>query len=126
MASDTANTTTEDTEAHGVKVPPGVRKSVEKFIGEHGGSAMVVLQPIGRCGSRITLVGADGVLGDQVVKSNDIARALVDSVDSLTESEWDRDLVSAVNPAPGHWARMAGWVAGQTAFPKARNAALEN
>lgn len=108
----------------GVKVPAGVLSTIEKFIGEHGGSANAVLQPLGRAGVRITLVGADGVLGDQVVKTNEIARAILDSVDSLTEAEWDRDLTSSVNPAPGHYARMAGWVARQKRFPEARNAAL--
>lgn len=107
------------------EVPAGALKAVREFVGEHGGSGHVVVQPIGRAGTRVTLVGADGVLGDQVVANDEIARALVDQVDSLSESEWDRDLVSSVNPAPGHYRRMAGWVARQTRFPKARNAALK-
>ncbi|MGA9873074.1 MAG: hypothetical protein WBQ44_18270 [Rhodococcus sp. (in: high G+C Gram-positive bacteria)] len=119
---DTSSTATESA----VKVPHHALSAVKSFIGEHGGTGNVVIQHIGRCGTRVTLVGADGVLGDQVVESNEIAHALVDAVDGLTESEWDRELVSAVNPAPGHYNRMAGWVAGQKKFPKARNARLEN
>ncbi len=108
----------------GVKVPAGVVSAIKSFIGEHGGSANAVIQGLGRAGQRITLVGADGVLGDQVVESDEVARAVLEMVESLIEAEWDRDLVSSVNPAPGHYARMAGWVAGQKRFPKARNSAL--
>jgi hypothetical protein len=109
-----------------VEVPAGALSAVKAFIAEHGGTGNVVIQPIGRAGTRVTLVGADGVLGDQVVASNEIAHALVEAAGNLTESEWDRELVSAVNPAPGHYEKMAGWVARQKRFPKARNAALEN
>ncbi len=96
--------------------------SVGKFVAAHGGSATAVLQQIGRAGVRITLVGADGVLGDRVVADLASAKAVVAAVDGLAETEhWDRDLSAAVNPAKGHWARMAGWVAHQSRFPKARN-----
>lgn len=71
-----------------------------------------VLEPLGQAGVRITLVGADGVLGDQVVADMATARAAVAAVEGIEAvDEWDRDLVSAANPAPGHWKKMAGWVA---------------
>lgn len=127
MATEAENTTS-DTDAGTdtkVKVPPHALSAIKAFVGEHGGTGNVVIQPIGRVGTRVTLVGADGVLGDQVVENNDIAHALVDAVDGLTESEWDRELVSSVNPARGHYRKMAGWVARQTRFPKARNASME-
>ncbi|MET8652791.1 hypothetical protein [Nocardia aurea] len=96
--------------------------SVKGFLAEHGGSATAVLQPVGRLGVRVTLVGEDGVMGDRVVADLATAKALVDAVDGLTEAdEWDRALTSIVTPRKGHWARMAGWVARQTRFPKARN-----
>jgi len=126
MATETETTSREtDAAEPKVEVPAGALSAVKAFIGEHGGTGNVVIQPIGRAGTRVTLVGADGVLGDQVVENNDVAHALVAAVDGLTESEWDRELVSAVTPAPGHYRKMAGWVARQTRFPKARNAALE-
>ncbi|MEC3953326.1 hypothetical protein VMT65_09820 [Nocardia sp. CDC153] len=104
------------------KVSPSVVDSVKGFVAEHGGSATAVLQPIGRVGVRVTLVGADGVLGDRVVGSLAAAKALVETVDGLAETEeWDRELVSKVTPAQGHWAKMAGWVVHQKRFPKARN-----
>lgn len=128
MATEAQKTTADDSAAAidpKVKVPAGALSAVKAFVGEHGGTGNVVIQPVGRAGTRVTLVGADGVLGDQVVKDNDVAQALVEAVGGLTESEWDRELISSVNPAPGHYRRMAGWVARQTRFPKARNAALE-
>ncbi|WP_216902952.1 hypothetical protein [Nocardia alni] len=99
-----------------------VVESVKKFVADHGGSATAVLQPIGRIGVRITLVGKDGVLGDRVVSDLAEAKAAVERVDGLTETEhWDRELTSIATPAKGHWAKMAGWVAGQHRFPAARN-----
>ncbi|MEV6067948.1 hypothetical protein AB0L82_15455 [Nocardia sp. NPDC052001] len=104
------------------KLSPSVVDSVKGFLAEHGGSATAVLQPIGRVGVRVTLVGADGVLGDRVVGDLATAKKLVETVDGLTEAdEWNRELVSIVTPAKGHWAKMAGWVAKQKRFPKARN-----
>lgn len=91
------------------------------FVAEHGGSAKVVVQPIGCVGVRLTLVGADGVLGDRVVADLPTAHAVLAAVPNLTESEWDREVTSVVTPHKGHWAKMAGWVAKQTRFPKARN-----
>ncbi|MBM7244644.1 hypothetical protein HQO12_02875 [Rhodococcus fascians] len=106
------------------EVPKGTLAAVKAFLADHGNSASVVIQPIGRAGTRLTLVGADGVLGDQVVPSTAVAHAIVARFDELTEEEWDRELVSSVNPAPGHYEKMAGWVARQKKFPKARNQAI--
>lgn len=104
------------------KPSPAVIDSVKEFVSDHGGSATAVLQPIGRIGVRITLVGKDGVLGDRVVDDLATAKALVELVDGLSETEhWDRELTSVVTPAKGHWAKMAGWVARQKRFPSARN-----
>ncbi|WP_327150731.1 hypothetical protein [Nocardia sp. NBC_01329] len=105
-----------------VDAPREIVESVRKFIAEHGGSAEAVAQPVGRRGVRVTLVGSDGVLGDRMVADAATAQAVVDAVDGLTAAEgWDRELVSRTTPRTGHWAKMAGWVAGQTRFPKARN-----
>ncbi|MFD3744242.1 hypothetical protein [Nocardia sp. NPDC058633] len=108
-----------------VKVPAEVEKSVVKFVAEHGGSGTAVLQYLGEQGVRITLVGSDGILGDRVVGDLATAKALVERVDGLVETdEWSRELGSIVTPTAKHWERMAGWVARQTKFPKARNAKL--
>ncbi len=97
-------------------------ESVKGFVADHGGSAVAVLQPLGRLGVRVTLVGADGVLGDRVVADLGTAQELVAMIDGLDEAdEWDRELTARVTPRAGHWAAMAGWVAKQTRFPAARN-----
>lgn len=114
MSADTATVT--------VTAPKSVVDSVRGFVAEHGGSATAVLQPVGRQGVRVTLVGADGVLGDRMVDDLAIAKALVEAVDGLTAAEeWDRDLTSRATPRTGHWAKMAGWVARQARYPLARN-----
>ena len=105
-----------------VKLSGSLVDSVKGFVAEHGGSATAVLQPIGRLGVRVTLVGSDGILGDRVVADLATAKELIETVDGLSEAdEWDRELTSIVTPRKGHWAKMAGWVARQTRFPKARN-----
>ncbi|WP_285184969.1 hypothetical protein [Rhodococcus sp. MEB041] len=101
--------------------PSNLVSSIESFVAAHGGSATVVLQPLGRAGVRMTLVGADGILGDRVAGNLRIAHAVVDSLDSVTLGDWDRELTSIVTPRKGHFAQMAGWVARQSHFPKARN-----
>ncbi|MFC4604285.1 hypothetical protein [Rhodococcus kronopolitis] len=115
-----------DTKDSGASTPsaaaaPHAVAAVKKFVAEHGGSATAVIQPVGYAGVRITLVGADGVLGDQVVADLATANATVAAVDNVSTSGWVRELVSAATPQQGHWRKMAGWVAHQTRFPKARN-----
>lgn len=41
----------------------------------------------------------------------------------LSVGEWERTLVSATTVKPSHYRKMAGWVARQSRFPKARNRA---
>jgi hypothetical protein len=97
--------------AEPVKVPSGTRSAVKEFLDAHGGKASAVIQPLGRIGVRLTLVGEDGILGDQVVPDVRTAKAVVDSFPEITVSEWDRALTSIVTPMPGHDRKMAGWVA---------------
>ncbi|MGI5217598.1 hypothetical protein [Nocardia sp. CA-290969] len=114
MSAETATAT--------VRAPKAIVDSVRKFVAAHGGSAEAVPQPVGRRGVRITLVGADGVLGDRMVADTATAQAVIDAVDGLTAADgWERDLVAKTTPRAGHWAKMAGWVAKQTRFPQARN-----
>lgn len=85
-----------------------VSKAISKFVAEHGGSARVVLQPVGLRGVRLTLVGADGIMGDAMASDMAEAEAIVAANPALTTSDWDRDLVSIATPAPGHALKMAG------------------
>lgn len=123
MSSDTDETTTAETAAP--TAPREVVRSIQHYVERQGGSATAVLQPVGEAGVRITLVGGDGgILGDRVVRDEATAQAVVDAVDGLTLSEeWTRELVSTATVKPSRWRKMAGWVAHQHRFPKARNSA---
>ncbi len=118
MSEDTAETTIAAPDA-----PAGVVRSIRAFVEHAGGSATALLQPVGDAGVRITLVGGDGgILGDRVVRDEPTAHAVVDAVAGLVVAEeWTRELVSRATVAPSHWRKMAGWVAHQRHFPKARN-----
>ena len=118
MSTDTKNAEAGSTE---VALPAHTIRAIEKFLANHGGSASAVIDPIGYSGVRINLVGADGVLGDQVVADLVTATAVVASLDQVTQKEWVREVTSIATPRQGHYAKMAGWVARQKRFPKARN-----
>ncbi|QKT07407.1 hypothetical protein HUN08_09535 [Gordonia sp. X0973] len=109
-----------------VRTPGEVVGSIRRYVAKQGGSATAVLQPVGDAGVRITLVGGDsGILGDRVVADEATAKAVVEAVDGLTlADEWNRELVSSATVKPSHWRKMAGWVAHQHRFPKARNSAI--
>ncbi|BAX98021.1 hypothetical protein MSTE_02712 [Mycobacteroides stephanolepidis] len=95
-----------------VSVPSTVHRALTAFVKAHHMPTKAVLQPIGQAGVRITLVGADGILGDQVVADLATAHAAVEAVEGIEAvEEWDRELVSTATPAPGHAKKMAGWVA---------------
>ncbi len=122
---DSENTGTPVAETPAVTAPQGVVASVRGFISREGGSAKAVLQPIGAAGVRITLVGEKGgILGDRVVTDIATAEAVVAAIEGLETADWDRDLTSAANVSPSHYRKMAGWVAHQKRFPKARNSAI--
>jgi len=121
----TEQSTATDTDAAPAPITPpaSVVASIRKYVAAEGGSASAVLQPVGAAGVRITLVGeGDGVLGDRVVRTLDEAKAVVEAVEGLEEAEkWDRALTAKATVRPSHWRRMAGWVAHQKHFPRARN-----
>lgn len=90
----------------------GVISAIKKYVAREGGSATAVLQPIGAAGVRITLVGGEGgILGDQVVADLDTAKQIIDQIEGVEIGEWDRELTSVATVRPGHYKKMAGWVA---------------
>jgi hypothetical protein len=104
------------------KLPFSIVDSVNVFVSEHGGRANAVLQPVGKAGVRMTLVGADGELGDRMVADLPTAEAVVEVVPGLSRAVgWDRELTTRVTPRDGHWVEMAGRFSKQKRFPKARN-----
>lgn len=115
-ASDSASTTAS---APDRRVVERTVAELRRFVEVHG-AAQAVVESIGRAGVRIVLVGDDGVLGDEVVRDRDTARAVLARVEAVTVVDaWEREMVAKADPAPGHYAKMAGWVARSSRFPSA-------
>lgn len=116
--------TTDDSATHVASVPvhrPSVA-AITKFLQNHGGSGKAVIAPVTDERVRIVVVADDGIMGDQVVSSLDIAEATVAAVDQLQRADgWERDIVAHAELEPEHAQKMAGWVAHQRRFVTARN-----
>lgn len=122
MSDEATNESTQS--APTTTAPEAAVSAVKAFVKDSDG-AKAVLQPIGAAGVRITLVGDDkGILGDQVVNTLAEAEAVVEAVEGVEIGEWDRELTSAADVGVEHYRKMAGWVAKQKRFPKARNNAI--
>ncbi|WP_255450025.1 hypothetical protein [Skermania sp. ID1734] len=93
-------------------VPRAVSAAIGRFLERHGGSANAVIEPVGRVGVRLTLVGSDGVLGDQVLANTAAAQAVIDAFPQLELAAWDRTLTSTATTRKGHNRKMAGWLTG--------------
>ena len=124
MSEESTADTEQTTGAAAVQAPSEAVAAVKNFTKDAQG-AKAVLQPIGAAGVRITLVADDnGILGDFVVATLAEAQAVVDAVDGVEIGEWDRELTSKADVSTDHYRKMAGWVANQKRFPKARNSAI--
>ncbi|WP_460866930.1 hypothetical protein [Rhodococcus aerolatus] len=82
-------------------------KAVTRFAAAHGGSTRAVVQGVAAHAFRITLVGADGILGDVVVADAETADAVLAEA-GVEAAEWDRELSASVELSAAHRARMAG------------------
>lgn len=80
--------------------------SARAFAKAHGTPVRAVVEPIGRSGARVVLVGNDGALGDVVVPSVETGTALIDAVEDLEKSDWDSDTVGATTIGSAHRRRM--------------------
>lgn len=80
--------------------------SARAFAKAHGTPVHAVVEPIGRSGARVVLVGNDGALGDVVVPSVETGTALIDAVEDLRKSDWDSDTVGAATIGSAHRRRM--------------------
>jgi len=66
------------------------------------------VEHIGRGLTRITVIGADGHYGDQVLTGYERARLAAAMAGMTVHDEWPRELVSRVRTGPYEWSRMAG------------------
>ncbi|WP_066903709.1 hypothetical protein [Millisia brevis] len=117
--SDSSDSAASTVTAHDERVVKKTVAELRRFVATHG-NAQAVVAPIGRAGVRIMLVGDDGVLGDEVVRDRGTAVAVLEQIEEISVvDEWEREMVAKADPAPGHYAKMAGWVARSSKFPSA-------
>lgn len=81
-------------------------KAARAFVAAHGKPSRAVVEPIGRIGSRVVLVGADGAMGDVIVSSVEAGKALIEAIEELESAEWDTETVGATVIGPRHRRRM--------------------
>jgi len=89
--------------------PTATRKQVASaraFATAHGTPVRAVVEPIGRSGARVVLVGNDGAVGDVMVSSVDVGTALIDAVDDVEKASWDADTVGAAAIGAAHRRKM--------------------
>ncbi len=86
------------------------QKRIAEFVKAHGkpGTAVrAVVEPVGRAGARIVLVGADGAMGDVITKDVESATKAVEAADGVEQAEWDRETTAAAKIDPAHRRKMA-------------------
>jgi hypothetical protein len=83
-------------------------KTASRFVAEHGKPARAVVEPVGRAGARLVLVGDDGAMGDVFLPDVATAEAVVEATPDLERHEWDRETTAAVKIGPAHRRKMAG------------------
>lgn len=88
------------------RIPRRAVTSAKAFVAAHGRPTRAVVEPIGRAGARLVLVGRDGAMGDIVVPDVATGEAVVAAAGAQA-AEWDRDTTAATNIGPKHRRRMA-------------------
>lgn len=78
------------------------------FAAAHGGAVQAVVEPIGRVGVRIVVVGTDGAFCDGVVSSAEAAAAICARAGIGVADGWSRELSASVTVSPADRRRMAG------------------
>ncbi len=86
-----------------------LRASLTDFVVLHGRSADAVIEPIGRPGARVIVVGADGAWGDGLAPSVSLASRACTGVPGLTaHDELPRQAGARLRTGLYEWQRMAG------------------
>lgn len=94
-----------DNTGHAIPTAGQIRTATQ-FVAAHGKPARGVVEPIGRAGARVVLIGADGAMGDLVVDSAEVAQALIDQVADIEPADWDAETVEATDIGADHRRRM--------------------
>jgi hypothetical protein len=88
------------------RIPRRAVTSAKDFVAAHGRPTRAVVEPIGRVGARLVLVGHDGAMGDIVVPDVATGEAVVEAA-GAQPAEWDRETTAATKIGPRHRRRMA-------------------
>ena len=80
--------------------------SAKAFVAAHGRPTRAVVEPVGRAGARLVLVGNDGAMGDIMVPDVATGEAVI-SAAGARAAEWDRETTAATKIGPRHRRRMA-------------------
>ena len=80
--------------------------SAKAFVAAHGRPTRAVVEPVGRAGARLVLVGNDGAMGDIMVPDVATGEAVIEAAGARA-SEWDRETIAATKIGPRHRRRMA-------------------
>lgn len=110
MSEDTSQPAAPKSTAPKSTAPKSAVSAVDHFVGAHG-ETRAVIQGVTFDQVRITLVGADGALGDVLVGGAGVAAevaAAVVEASRATVAEWDRELAGSVTLDPAYRTRMAG------------------
>ncbi|MEU7481657.1 hypothetical protein AB0A63_37170 [Lentzea sp. NPDC042327] len=86
------------------------QKRIAEFVKAHGKpdqAVRAVVEPIGRAGARIVLVGADGAMGDVMTEDVESATAAVEAAPGVEPAEWDRETTAATKIGAEHRRKMA-------------------
>lgn len=87
-----------------------IQKRIAEFVKAHGKpdtAVRAVVEPIGRAGARIVLVGADGAMGDVMAKDVESATSAVEAAAGVEQAEWDRETTAGTKIGPAHRRKMA-------------------
>ncbi|ANZ39258.1 hypothetical protein BBK82_27560 [Lentzea guizhouensis] len=87
-----------------------VQKRIAEFVKAHGRpdqAVRAVVEPIGRAGARIVLVGADGAMGDVITGDVESATTAVEAAEGVEQAEWDRETIAATKIGSAHRRKMA-------------------
>lgn len=82
------------------------RASARKFVEAHGKPTKAVIEPVGRVGSRVVLIGPDGHMGDVMVPDVAAGEALIAAEEDLELAEWDSTTVNQTVIGAKHRRRM--------------------
>jgi hypothetical protein len=80
---------------------------LRRFVSEHGGTAIAVIENMGRVGARIIAIAPDRAFGDAVVTSVEAARDVCQRA-GLEVRAWDRELSASLTLSAADRERMAG------------------